>query len=400
MIPGLLALVYALSFVDRALVAVAGGPIKQDLGLSDTQFGLAGGTAFAVLFCLCSLPMGWMADRVNRRRLIALGILLWSAMTIAGGLARSWPQFGLARIGVGLGESCLLPAGMSLIVGTVPPERRARAVALFLIGATAGNALAFLGGGYLLARHVPWRSLFLAAGSLGLPLAALLGLGAEPGREAAPQNSARQALGHLAANAKAFGLLTGAVACSIAVTQTLAIWIPQLLSRRFGLSPGDAAMLAGTVFILSAPAGQWVGGSMIDLLRSKGSGAPANLVLAVCSAACLPLAAVFCTAGSFVASIAAYALFNFIAFAATPAGLSGWQALTPARDQGLTIALLASVVTLAGVGLGPLSVGVLADHWSLGPALLTLILAAGSAGCLLGLYGSAPFASALRKAAT
>ena len=400
MIPGLLALVYALAFVDRALVAVAGGPIKQDLALSDTQFGLAGGTAFAVLFCLCSLPLGWLADRVNRRRLIATGILLWSAMTIACGLAPSWPYFGLARLGVGLGEACLLPAGMSLIVSTVPPDRRARAVALFLIGATAGNALAFLGGGYLLARHVPWRILFLAAGSLGLPLAALLGLGAEPGREAAPKQAARKTLGHLTANARAFGLLTGAVACSIAVTQTPAIWIPQLLSRRFGLSPGDAAMLAGSVFILSAPAGQWFGGSMIDLLRNRGASAPANLVLASCSAACLPLAAIFCTADSPALSVAAYALFTFIAFAATPAGLSGWQALTPARDQGLTVALLASVATLAGVGLGPLGVGVLADRWSLGPALLALILAAGSAGCLLGLYGCAPFASALRRVAT
>jgi predicted MFS family arabinose efflux permease len=392
--PGLLGLIYAAAFVDRALVGAAGGPIKHDLALTDTQFGFASGTAFALLFCLCSLPMGWLADRVNRRRLLALGILFWSAMTIGCGASRTWGQFASARVGVGLGEACLLPAGMSLIVDSVSPARRARAVALFLMGATTGNAAAFIGGGYLLTHGVSWRMLFLGAGSLGLSLAGLVVLGREPARQGQAGGSIRSAVRHILAHPKAYGLLTGAVACCIALTQAQAAWIPQFFSRRFGLANGDAALATGIVFMLAAPSGQWLGGSFIDRLRSKGIGAPPNLVLATCCAASLPLAAIFCTADSFPLSIAAYSLFVFTAFAATPAGLSGWQALTPASNQGFTTALLASAATLAAIGLGPLSIGVLADRWSLGLGLLATILASGTAGCVLGLAGCASFAAA------
>ncbi|HMA52106.1 MAG TPA: MFS transporter, partial [Magnetospirillaceae bacterium] len=97
LIAPLLALVYALAFVDRTLVAVAGGPIKADLNLTDTQFGLLGGTAFALLFCLGAVPLGWLADRTDRRRLIATGILAWSAMTALCGLAPDFQTFILAR---------------------------------------------------------------------------------------------------------------------------------------------------------------------------------------------------------------------------------------------------------------------------------------------------------------
>ena len=112
---------------------MAGGPIKADLALTDTQFGLLGGTAFALLFCLGAVPLGWLADRTDRRRLIAIGILAWSAMTALCGLAPDFQTFILARIGVGLGEACLIPAGVSLIRSGIAPERRGRAVALFLI---------------------------------------------------------------------------------------------------------------------------------------------------------------------------------------------------------------------------------------------------------------------------
>ena len=395
----LLALAYSLAFLDRALVAAAGGLIKQDLGLSDTQFGLLSGTAFAFLFCLCSLPMGWLADRINRRTLIAGGLLFWSAMTAACGLADDFLTFGLARIGVGLGEACLIPAGMSLLAGTVAPHWRARAVAIFLIGATSGNALALLGGGYLLSLHLSWRALFVGAGLLGLPMAAIF-RGPEPARPPAASGTSdlRAAFGHLLAHRPAYFFLTAATACSIALAQAQAVWIPQFFSRRFGHSPGEAAMLAGVIFILSAPVGQWIGGLAIDRLTARNVPGPANLALAIFCAASLPPAVIFCTAETELSAVIAYALFNFAVFAATPAGLSGWQALTPARNQGVVIALLTSMATLAGVGLGPLTVGLLAESRPIGRSLLILILAAGSGAIALGLAGRAPFVRDRRPA--
>ena len=402
-LPSLLALAYTLSFFDRALVAVAGASIKRDLGLDDGQFGFLSGTAFAILYGLFSVPLGWYADRTDRRALIACGMLFWSAMTAVCGLAQSFAVMVAARIGVGIGEACLIPAAVSLIHDTVPAERRARAIALFLIGAALGNAFALLGGGFALQYLTatiglaPWRLLFLAASLPGLVLAATLLAVEEPARTANRSwSTAHTSLAHLRDNSQAYGLLTAATACSIALAQTQAAWIPQFFSRRFDLAPGEGAVTAGFLFLLSAPLGQWVGGQMIDRFAKRGIPAAHNLVLAICCAMSLPAAAGYCLADDLHHAELAYLLFNLLVFAATPAGLSGWQRLTPARYQGMVSALLGAIATVFGIGLGPLAVGVLADRWTLAPALLTVSLTAGVAGTSLALAGRKPFALADR----
>src|SRR5580693_6148662 len=108
---GLLFCSYIVAFIDRGLVSVAAAPIKHDLHLSDAQLGLLNGTAFVALYCVCGIPLGWLADRIDRRAVIALGLLIWSAMTAACAITGSFGAFFLARVGVGLGEACLVPAG-------------------------------------------------------------------------------------------------------------------------------------------------------------------------------------------------------------------------------------------------------------------------------------------------
>jgi len=394
------------SFIDRALVAVAGAPIKHDLHLSDSLFGALQGPAFVALYCLCGVPLGWLADRVSRRNLIAAGLLFWTAMTAVCGLAHSVGVFALGRIGVGLGEACLLPAGMSLLADVIPARRMAGAVAVFLLGSTAGNVVALLLGGHLLTwlapvgGVAPWRALFLLACAPGVLMAALMMTIREPPRLGVPGPSwleLKHALGHLRANARAYGFLTAATACSVTLAQAQAAWIPQVYGRRFGLAPGHSAVLVGWLFLISAPAGQWMGGLLIDRFRARGVAAPSNLVLALFCAACLPAATLFCTATDLTRAAAGYAVFNALVFAATPAGLSGWQALTPSRFRGMTIALLVSAVTLIGVGLGPVLVGTLTDHVfrdekALGSSLLSIILAAGAAGTGFALAGRRAFA--------
>ncbi len=420
-IAGLLSLGYAVSFLDRALVGVAGSPIKQDLNLSDSQFGALHGMAFVALYCLCGVPLGWLADRVDRRRMIAIGLIFWSIMTALCGLATSYSVFFAARIGVGLGEACLLPAGMSLLGSVMPPRKMAQAVALFLMGATAGNAMALLGGGQmlnLLGTWVvnlplvgilpPWRVLFLLASIPGLITAALFLRLSEPDRIATPSEASTgyafsefcAALAHLRQHAKAYTLLTLATACSVTLAQAQAAWLPQLYVRRFGLSPGDSATNIGIMFILSAPIGQWVGGQLIDRLRNRGIAHAPHLLLAGCAVLCLLPAVVFCTASQLRVSEAAYTLFNFLVFCATPAGLTGWQCLTPQRYRGVLIALLVSCVTLIGVGFGPYLVGLLTDHvlhdeQALGLALLIVILGASVMGCIVALMGRWSFVQSI-----
>lgn len=387
----LLSLSYAVSFVDRALVAVAGAPIKQAFALSDTQFGLLHGLAFVAMYCLCGIPFGWLADRADRRRILAGGLLFWSVMTAVCGLADSFALFFVARIGVGLGEACLVPVAMSMLGSAIPREHMARSVTVFLMGATLGNAAALIGGGRLLAWMADsaaleawvaapdaWRVLFVVAAVPGVLLAVLALCMAEPPRTAGAQPSAGAGLAaaarHLRSHASAYFFLTAATACSVTLAQAQAAWMPMFFSRRFGFGSGESAMMVGIIFLATAPSGQWVGGRVLTYLQGRGAPAPSNLLLAGAALLCLPAAAVFCLADDPDTSRAAYAVFNFLVFSATPAGLTGWQLLTPDRVRGVLIALLVSVVTLVGVGIGPGAVGLLIDRGFGDPQAIHLAL--------------------------
>jgi MFS family permease len=400
---------YVVAFIDRGLVSVAGAPIKHDLGLSDTQFGLLNGTAFVALYCLCGIPIGWLADRTDRRAVIALGLLVWSAMTAACAMTGSFAAFFVARVGVGLGEACLVPAGISLLGSVTPRHQMARAFAIFLMGAAVGNVFALLAGGWILERIdaatipglgqiAPWRALFLLAAIPGFALAALVMGIPEPARAASsvrPWDALKTASALLHDNRRAYVPLTIATACIIMLSQTQAAWVPLFYTRAFGLAPGEAAETVGLMFLLSAPAGQWLGGSLIDHLRARGIAAAPHLLQAGCSILCIPAAVLFCTAKQLSISEAGYVVFNLLVFAATPAGMTGWQLITPERSRGLIVALLIAVVTLIGVGVGPVVVGLLNDRLfghEIGVSLLCVIVGAGIGGFFSALSGRRAFA--------
>jgi MFS family permease len=403
---------YVAAFIDRGLVSVAAAPIKHDLHLSDAQLGLLNGTAFVALYCVCVIPLGWLADRSDRRAIIAIGLLFWSAMTAACAIADSLGGFFLARAGVGLGEACLIPAGISLLGSVTPQRHLARSIAVFLMGATIGNSIALLGGGWLLhhigalaqgvpgiGRIAPWRGLFLLAAVPGMALAVLVARIPEPARVApvvSPWSALKTAASLLYANRSAYVPITISTACVIVLSQTQAAWVPLFYARAFHLEAGEAAMIVGLIFLVTAPAGQWLGGLLMDHLRARGIAAAPHFVQAACAMACIPAAMIFCTSTHIGASEAAYTVFNLLVFAATPAGLTAWQLLTPQRSQGLVVALLVAFVTLVGVGAGPVVVGALTDRLfvdeaGLGASLLSVIIVAGIAGCLAALYGRRAF---------
>ncbi|MDP3816406.1 MFS transporter, partial [Pseudomonas sp.] len=137
----ILMLAYVLSFIDRQILNLLVGPIRRDLMISDTQMSLLMGLSFALFYTLCGIPLGRLADTRNRRWLIAIGVLFWSAATAACGMARLYWQFLICRIGVGVGEAALSPAAYSLIADSFPAERRATAISVYSMGVYLGSGL-------------------------------------------------------------------------------------------------------------------------------------------------------------------------------------------------------------------------------------------------------------------
>lgn len=179
-----LVIVYVINFVDRQLLTILAVDIKHDLGISDAQFGFLYGTAFGVFYAVFGIPLGKLADRMSRTRLLAIGLTLWSSMTALSGLSRSFWQLGLARIGVGVGEATAGPCSYSLLADFFPAHRRATAVAIFSSGIYLGGGVSLyigtaIASGWNAAFPLDarpfglagWQAAFLAVGIPGLLLA-------------------------------------------------------------------------------------------------------------------------------------------------------------------------------------------------------------------------------------
>jgi MFS family permease len=203
---GVLVLVYILNFIDRQILSILAVDIKRDLHLTDGQLGFLGGAAFAVFYALFGVPLGRLADRWHRVRLLTIGLVLWSTMTAVSGLARNYLSLSLARMGVGVGEATASPTAYSLISDYFPSRHRATALAIYssglylgsgvslLIGAKISQAwdAAYPGGG--VGGLVGWQAAFLAVGMPGVLLALWVASLREPARPAAPTPSVRHPL--------------------------------------------------------------------------------------------------------------------------------------------------------------------------------------------------------------
>ena len=141
---------YTLSFIDRQILTLLVGPIQESIGLSDFEISLLHGFAFAIFFSIAGLPLGRLADHVNRRVIIGAGIATWSLMTALCGLAKSFGHLFVARMCVGIGEASLMPSAYSMLSDAFPPKKLNTAIAIFSMGGTLGTGLALIGGGALI----------------------------------------------------------------------------------------------------------------------------------------------------------------------------------------------------------------------------------------------------------
>ncbi|WP_195908598.1 MFS transporter [Novosphingobium sp. Gsoil 351] len=361
----LLTAAYVLSYVDRTIVGLLVGPIKADLVLTDTQFSLLGGLAFALFYSILGIPLAWVADRGDRRRLITVGIALWSVMTILCGLVPSFGWFFVARVGVGIGEAALSPSAYSLIAELYPAERVGRALAIYGSGVYLGIGLSFLAGGALVdALGGDWRTMFAIVGAPGLLLAALVAWRlpeARRGPAAVPQAPAPLAP-HLKRDWRFLALhFAGFSMLTLAFNGYLA-WLAEFLLRAFRWAKTDSGLAIGGIVLVAGIAGMLAGGAASDRLRARGD-ARGALTAALGGAVLLvPVPLILTTTGSAALSLAAFAPLVFLsAFCFGPAVVS-LQLATPPPLRARVSAIYLLVVNLTGIGFGGTAVALVSDR--------------------------------------
>lgn len=180
-----LAILFAINtmnFFDRQILGAVAEDVRREWGLSDKQIG-ALGTAFTLLYAVVGLPLGRLADRFHRGRMLSAGLFVWSLLTALSGMARSFRELFIVRLGVGVGEATCAPAATSLIGDLVPPTGRAKAMSIFMMGLPVGIALSFAVSGSI-AQYYGWRTAFYVAGLPGAVFALVVLLLPEPVRGA------------------------------------------------------------------------------------------------------------------------------------------------------------------------------------------------------------------------
>jgi len=227
-----LTLSYAVAFVDRQILAILQESIKRDLGLSDSQLGLLTGFSFAMFYAVLGVPLGRLADRWNRRNLISISMIVWSAMTALSGYAQNFTLLLVARMGVGIGEAGVSPSSCSIISNSYAPQHRAAALTFYTTGAQMGMLVGFLLGGWLSAT-VGWRMAFVVVGSPGIAVALLIRLFLkEPVRVIVERRPTPFWEGYRAlASSRTLRLLVPAVVLSTLVAYATMSWAAPFLMR-------------------------------------------------------------------------------------------------------------------------------------------------------------------------
>lgn len=386
------------SFVHRYLPSVLVDPIKREMGISDVQFSLLQGTAFAVLYGAASLMCGLLADRVHRRNLVVLGVAIWTVGTVLFGLSTSFSGLLASRAMVGLGEATLGPASVSMLCDYFRPERRGRAIAVSFFGATLGSALAFAAGGRMLdaamaglfaglpwvGELAPWRQVVVLMGASGFVLVPAVLCFPEPQRRAlaVSEQVGNRALEMWALRDRIVPVVLAGAAVALA-DFGFSIWATALLTRAHGFSVADAGSVLGVCMLVAGVGGGWLGGVLCDRahLRSPLTGRIDSVVHA--SVAMLLSACLLLLPGGW-AAVAAFACWQVAANAAYVGCASTLQDQVSGRTRGIAAALSLCMSIGFGLGLGPTSVAALNQQMggggdALSNSLLLVLLAAGAA---------------------
>ncbi|MDE0801338.1 MAG: MFS transporter [Rhodospirillaceae bacterium] len=423
----MLCLAAIISFIDRQIISLLVDPIKEDLGISDTQVSLLQGFAFALFYSAAAIPMGRLVDSKNRKTIILAGMVLWSIATTICGLAKVFWQLFIARMMVGVGEATLSPAGFSMLADYFPRKSLTRALSVFTGSSFLGTGIALLVGGFVISKMTeigpvdmgllgtirPWQMTFLIVSIPGLIFALIVWLLVrEPPRLGTPTPktashtdealSLGQAWQYLVDhNTVILPVVFGFTFLTVAMFSVSA-WVPAYFMRTHGMTAGEIGSIFGLYFVTLGSAGVVTGGLFSDWLKGRGyndSNMRAGFISALLAT---PFLATFTLVPDKDLSLILLAPVVFFGTMPFGTGPSALPLIVPNRLRGQMVAIYLLVANVIGQGGGPFLVAVFTDYvlgdpnlirYSISVVCPTVMLI----GAAILFYGKKPYAEHIRK---
>jgi predicted MFS family arabinose efflux permease len=367
---GMLTMVYVLNFLSRQLPGILAKPIQDSLHLSDGQLGRIGGLYFALFYCCISIPVGWLADKTNRSKVLAVACAIWSAAIVCCGGAGSYLQFSFAYMTVGFGEAGGVPPSYSIICDYFPPGRRGKALGLYNIGPPIGAALGIAFGASIAAAF-SWRYAFVFLGSAGLvAVAGIIVLVPEPRRggldrladpATASNTGFRQTLAMFFARPS---LILAALASGATqfVTYGLINFATLFLMREKGMTLRQIAVYYALVVAIGMGGSMLAAGPAIDRFTRRSKQAYA-LVPAASLTLALPFYLAFVWAPSWRLALLLLTCTMFLNYFYLTSAVTLVQEEVRPDQRVMSGALLLLIMNLIGLGLGPTFVGAASDFF-------------------------------------
>lgn len=357
---------YMVNFMDRQLLSILLEPIKADLNLQDWQLGTLGGIAFALFYVTLGLPIAKLSDRYNRVNILSIAIFFWSVATALCGLATSFVQLLLARIGVAVGESAGTPPSYSLIGDLFSPAKRATAIGVYVVGPQLGTAAGLIFGGWA-AEVMGWREAFLIVSIPGILLAIIMKFtlrepprGLSEQRVAHGEASTVLGVARLLWTRKSFIAMAFASGTAAFSGYAMGLWLPSFFIRSHGISVAQAGLLLAIIYFVTGIIGGVVGGMAADRLgkldRRWWMFVPGCAMLIA-----VPSSLIGFMSESIVIAVIAITIAQTMYHSWAGPVYSAAQSMVGLRMRSVTVSLLLFIVNLVGLGFGPPVIGLVSD---------------------------------------
>jgi MFS family permease len=372
--------VYALNIADRFSIATLLEPIRRELHLSDSGIAFLTGFALAMFYVTVGIPIAALADRTNRRNILAVSLAVWSGMTALCGLARNYGELLLARFAVGIGEAGGTPPSTSILADKFPAAMRPLALTIFALGACLGSWLGSSVAGTA-AEHGGWRLAFLVLGIPGVVLALLVAvtvreprrgqLDSHPhsGAAAEPRITPLTVLGRLLDTARFLATQRSAVHLvaggSVATFWSWGLmwWTPAFLQRSHALTVGEAGRLLGLAHLVAGTAGTLLAAALMGLPAARDPRFIARLLAWVTAAATIPSLLLYWVSSDQAATLLVWIFVPAVYFYIGPI-LGLLQNVMPAGMRAGACAILLFTANVANLMLAPQLIGFLSDWFA------------------------------------